>query len=135
MPNPWPKPEVDGDSRPFWEGLNQGELRIQRCEDCGRHIFYPRSICPDCFSDRVCWVRASGRGRIYSYTVVHRAQGPFVQDAPYVVAIVELEEGVRMMSRIVGPREEVAIEKPVRVVFTRVDDELVLPFFEVLKEG
>ncbi|MCL6517008.1 Zn-ribbon domain-containing OB-fold protein [Alicyclobacillus sp.] len=135
MPQPWPRPEVDSDSRPFWEGLKQGELRIQHCADCGRHIFYPRLLCPHCFSDRIEWVAASGRGSIYSYTVVHRAMGPFADEAPYIVAIVELEEGVRMMTRVVSPRDAVAIGRPVRVVFTQVDDALVLPFFEVTGEG
>ncbi len=120
----------DSDSRPYWEGLAQGELGIQRCDSCGQAVFYPRAICPHCFSNTLSWIVASGRGTIYSYTVAHQAFGPFAADVPFVVAIVELEEGVRMMSRIVGAaREEVAIGKAVQVTFEAVGEDLTLPYF------
>ncbi|MFM1654140.1 Zn-ribbon domain-containing OB-fold protein [Brevibacillus sp. B_LB10_24] len=124
-----PKPLIDDDSRPYWEGLKRGELLIQRCGDCNQSIFYPRALCPHCFSERVSWEKASGRGRIYSYTVVHRAFGPY--ETPYVVAIVELEEGVRMMTRILGDREKIAIDNRVEVTFEQVDDDLTLPYFQL----
>ncbi|MGQ7279553.1 Zn-ribbon domain-containing OB-fold protein [Brevibacillus thermoruber] len=127
-----PKPQIDNDSRPFWEAAQRGELLIQRCEACSQAIFYPRAICPHCFSERVSWITASGRGRIYSYTVVHRAFGPFAEETPFVVAIVELEEGVRMMTRIKGDRGQVAIDKPVAVCFERVDEDLTLPYFTLI---
>jgi uncharacterized OB-fold protein len=95
-----PAPVPDGDSKVFWEGVAQGKLLIQRCDACQRFIFYPRSICPHCFADTLSWVEAQGTGTIYSYTVVHRAFGPFAGQTPFVVAIVELTEGVRMMTRI-----------------------------------
>ncbi|WP_019119703.1 Zn-ribbon domain-containing OB-fold protein [Brevibacillus massiliensis] len=126
-----PKPVIDDDSRPFWEGLKRGELLIQRCGDCNRSIFYPRALCPHCFSERIAWEKASGRGRIYSYTVVHRAFGPYADETPYFVAIVELEEGVRMMTRILGDREKIAIDNRVEVIFEQVDDDLTLPYFQL----
>lgn len=131
MAGQFPKPVVDSDSKPFWDGLGRNELMIQKCEDCQQHIFYPRFLCPHCFSDQVSWIKASGLGEIYSYTVVHRAFGPFAEQTPYVVAIVELEEGVRMMTRIIGDREEIAIGKPVSVTYEQIDEELTLPYFKL----
>lgn len=131
MANTMPTVVRDGDTTEYWEGIDRGELRLQQCVDCGRNIFYPRSVCPHCMSDRLRWITATGRGRIYSYTVVHRSFGPFADQAPFVVAIVELEEGVRMMTRIVGRREEVRIDAPVEVTFVQADEELTLPYFKL----
>lgn len=126
-----PKPIPDGDSKPFWEGVQNHELLIQQCQDCHQHIFYPRSICPHCFSEDLSWLKSSGQGSIYSYTVVHKAFGPFREQTPYVVAIVELDEGVRMMSRIIGDRTEIAIGKPVEATFEVIDEDLTLPYFKL----
>jgi uncharacterized OB-fold protein len=139
-----PRPAPDGDSWPYWEGVARGELRIQRCEACGRHVFYPRSICPHCHAGRLAWVTASGEGTIYSYTIVHQAFGPFADQPPFVVALVELAEGVRLMTRILGPDgsrvpDGIAIGAPVRVVFEQVapangedgGEPLVLPYFRL----
>ncbi|MBI5445910.1 MAG: Zn-ribbon domain-containing OB-fold protein [Deltaproteobacteria bacterium] len=126
-----PRPLIDDDSRSFWEGAREQRLMIQRCGDCGKAVFYPRCICPHCFSEKLSWIQASGRGRIHSYTVVHRALPPFKDQTPYVVALIDLEEGVRMISRVVSDRRQVAIDKPVSVVYVKVDDEVTLPCFEV----
>ena len=123
--------QQDSDSRPYWEGLAQGELRIQRCDVCSRAVFYPRSICPHCHADQLSWIVASGRGTIYSYTVAHQAFGVFAEDAPYVVAIVELEEGVRMMTRIDAPRERVSIGLAVHVTFETMGENITLPYFRL----
>ncbi|HEX4207075.1 MAG TPA: Zn-ribbon domain-containing OB-fold protein [Ktedonobacteraceae bacterium] len=134
MPAHIPQPLVDGDSRPYWEGLARGELLIQRCDACSRYVFYPRSICPHCFADQLSWVAASGNGTIYAYTVVHQAYGPFADGVPFVIAIVELEEGVRMMTRIVdAQRERVAVGVAVRVTFAPVDEGLTLPYFQLVE--
>src|SRR6266487_1252834 len=126
--------QQDSDSRPYWEGLRQGELRIQRCNSCSKAVFYPRSICPHCHSDQLAWIVASGKGTIYSYTVVHQAFGPFAVDVPFVIAIVELQEGARMMSRIVdAPRERVAVGAAVRVTFENVGEDLTLPYFRLVE--
>lgn len=122
----------DSDSRPYWEGLKQGELRIQRCSSCSKAVFYPRALCPHCFSDQLTWIVASGKGSIYSYTVAHQAFGPFAADTPFVVAIVELEEGVRMMTRIIdAPREQVTVGAAVKVTFEIVGEDLTLPYFRL----
>ncbi len=129
----FPMPVVDSDSRVFWEGIARHELLIQRCEACQRYVFYPRACCPHCFADTLAWVRSEGIGTIYSYTVVHQAYGPFARQVPFVVAIVQLQEGVRMMSRIVGsPREAIRIGASVRVTFEQVDEQLTLPYFQLL---
>ena|ERR1700730_14264533 len=124
--------QQDSDSRPYWEGLTQGELRIQRCSTCSKAVFYPRSICPHCFADQLSWIVASGKGTIYSYTVAHQAFGAFAADIPFVIAIVELEEGVRMMTRVINaPRERVAVGAAVEVTFESVGEELTLPYFRL----
>jgi uncharacterized OB-fold protein len=98
-----PAPVVNADSRPYWEGARQGKLLLQRCGDCGTLRFFPRYLCTACGSDRTEWAEASGRGTVHSFTIVHRAAFPeFQARTPYVVALVDLEEGPRMMTNIVG---------------------------------
>ena len=124
----------DSDSIPYWEGLALGELRIQRCNSCSKAVFYPRAICPHCFSDQLTWTVASGKGTIYSYTVAHQAFGSFAADVPFVVALIELEEGVRMMSRLLdAPRERVTVGAAVQVTFEKVEEDLTLPYFRLLE--
>ena len=126
-----PLPAVDADSRPFWDAARAGRLVIQRCIECGLAQFYPRPRCVRC-DGGVEWTEATGDGTVYSYTVVHRAPheslGPLV---PYVIALVDLSEGVRMMSRLRGVgADEARIGLPVRVAFERLTDEISLPVFE-----
>ena len=124
----------DSDSLPYWEGLALGELRIQRCNSCSKAVFYPRAICPHCFSDQLSWIVASGKGTIYSYTVAHQAFGSFAADIPFVVALIELEEGARMMSRLLdAPRERVTVGTAVKVTFEKVEEDLTLPYFRLLE--
>ncbi len=130
-----PFPVPDGDSRPFWEGVQQQKLLIQRCETCQKFVFYPRSHCPHCFSEQLAWVQASGNGTIYSYTVVHQAYGPFAEQVPFVVALIELQEGVRMMSRITdAPPEAVRVDAPVQVAFVQVAEGVTLPYFRLIEQ-
>ena len=93
-------PQPDGDTQAFWDSIAHGGLRLQLCLHCKRHVFYPRSVCPHCSSTDLDWVESSGRGRVYSFTVVHRAPPGFA-GAPYVVALVDLDEDVRLMTRLV----------------------------------
>ena len=95
----YPVPDVV--SQPFWDGVAEGVLRIQRCRACGRHVFYPRAVCPHCTTGELGWVEASGHGVVHSFTVVHRAPAEYREEVPYVVALVELDEGVRMLTRLV----------------------------------
>lgn len=115
---------VDEYSKPFWSGLAECELRLQRCQSCGNHVFYPRGLCPNCHSTVLEWVIASGRGVIYSHTVVRRPAPIFRNDGPYVVALVDLVEDVRMLMRVDGLAPESAqVGLEVEVIFVEVDGE------------
>jgi uncharacterized OB-fold protein len=108
-------------------------MEIQRCEDCASFTFYPRALCPSCGSRALRWAPVSGRGRIYSLTIVHRpTNAAFKSETPYVVALIDLEEGCRMMSNVIGVQadpDQVKIGMPVEVVYERVTDDTVLPKF------
>jgi uncharacterized OB-fold protein len=132
-----PLPTPTGDSLTYWEGCRDGRLRLQRCADCGEHQSYPRVVCTRCMSDRLAWRDSTGKGRVFTYTVVERALSPaFEADVPYIVAVVELEEGVRMMTRLVNiPPPSVAIGIPVRVSFLKLSDTISLPVFEPDPDG
>lgn len=96
-------PISNADSAPYWEAASRDILLIRICRQCGQSHFMPRYICPFCWSDELDWVEASGRGTIYSFTIVHRASDPsFADRTPYVLALVELAEGPRMVSNIIG---------------------------------
>jgi hypothetical protein len=126
-----PLPRIDEESRGWWEALARHELYVQRCRGCGTKRFYPRAVCPACLSGATEWVRASGRGTVYSFTVTHQNQAPGFHDAvPYVLALVELAEGVTLMTNVVDcAPEEVRIGMPVEVVFEDVTAEVTLPKF------
>lgn len=101
-PHP-PAPVPNADSRPYWEAAARGQLVLKRCRACGKPHFPPRHLCPHCWSDDGEWITSSGRGVVYSFTVMHRAPMPqFAARVPYVVALVDLEEGPRMMANILG---------------------------------
>jgi uncharacterized OB-fold protein len=121
-------PVPDRYTAPFWEAARQGRLKIQRCESCGRPVFYPRSVCPNCLSSELEWIDCSGRGAVYSFTVVHRTSEEFRDQVPFTVGLIELEEGVRLMARL--DVAEPAVGMPVEVWFERVSDELSLPHFK-----
>jgi hypothetical protein len=126
-----PVPVVNSWTMNFWESADKGKLMIQRCQECGGYIFYPRMSCPFCFSDSIEWVESSGRGTVYSYTVVQsNAPSAFIADMPFVIAIVRLEEGVQMLTNIVGcSPDEVCCEMPVQVTFERLAEGVSLPKF------
>ena len=129
---PKPLPRIDEESKGFWEACQRHELYLQRCGDCGAFRYYPRALCPSCLSDRIEWVRSSGQGTIYTFTVVYQNLAPgFRDELPYVLAYVELEEGVRMLTNIVGcPPEAVRIGMPVEVIFEDVTPAVTLPKFK-----
>jgi len=98
-----PKPAASWESRAFWEGCGRHELVLQRCRDCGSVQHRPRGVCASCLSGGLSHFVASGRGRVYTFTVTHQNGVPPFRDAvPYVLAYVELEEGPRLMTNIVG---------------------------------
>lgn len=125
-------PPVNSETAPYWEGCREGELRLQRCAACAGLQFYPRLLCSHCGARDLTWVAASGNGRVRSFTIVRRAvSAAYEQDVPYVVALIELQEGPTMMSNVVGcDPEAVAIGMPVRVTFERWTDEISMPLFQ-----
>lgn len=111
---PRPTPET----QEFWDGARRGELRIQRCNDCDKAYFYPRTVCPECGGGNVEWFTASGRATLHSYGIAMRSL--YGYEAPYSIAIVELEEGPRMLSNIVGidqTPENLVLDMPLAVQF------------------
>ena len=129
-----PLPLANEDTAEYWEACKREELRMQKCGACGHIRFPPSVICPRCFSEDAAWEKMSGRGRVYTWIVVHRPQHPaFYDDVPYNVAIIELEEGPRMHSRIVGcANENIRIGMPVEVVFEKKNDDVTMPYFRPL---
>ena len=127
-----PLPSVSGETKTFWDACRRGELLIQKCDACGQFQWYPRGICAHCWAQDIKWVVASGEGTIWTFTVTHQNRtAGFVDDVPYVVALVELEEGVRMFCNIVECNyAEVKIGMPVEVTFTRATNEISIPFFK-----
>ena len=127
-----PLPIPDVVSKEFWEAARRHEFVIQHCRTCSRYIFYPRVLCPRCLSSNLEWVKSSGKGRVFSYTVIYQAAHPaFKSDVPYVYAIVGLDEGPRMATNIVGCNsEEVKVGMPVTIVFEDVTPEVTLVKFK-----
>lgn len=130
-----PLPQPTDLTRPYWQAAARGELHMQHCQACNRWQFYPRPFCVHCESDDLQWRAVSGLGRIYTYTVNHRAPNPFMkQRLPYVVALVELDEGPRLMANIQGDGAlETSIGRRVKVIFEAVSEELALPQFTLLE--
>jgi uncharacterized OB-fold protein len=124
------RPQPTPETRHYWEGAKAGELRLQRCDDCRHTYFPPRPFCPACASRQVSVFRASGRGRLFSYVINHRPAPGFT--APYAIAVVELDEGPRLMTNIVDcPQtpEALVLDMPVEVAFQKLDEEISLPVF------
>ena len=127
-----PLPEPTPETRHFWEGTRAGELRLQRCDDCGKVYFPPRSFCPACGSRAVSILVASGRGTLHTYVISHVAMPDSGLEAPYSVAVVELEEGPRLLTNIVECEqtpEALQLDMPVEVVFEDVTEEITLANF------
>jgi len=123
-----------GESDFYWEKAKAHELWLRHCDDCNKAYFYPRDICPMCFSRNTSWVQASGKGTLHTFAIVHRAPTPaFRDDAPFVVAMVDLEEGPRMPTNLVGVEPDPAnikVGMAVEVVFEDITDEIALPKFK-----
>jgi uncharacterized OB-fold protein len=126
-----PLPHIDEENRPWWEALQRHELYVQKCRDCGALRYYPRALCTECLSAHTEWLRASGKGKIYTFTVTNQNPAPgFRESLPYVMAYVELDEGLKMLTNIVDCRpEEVRIGMPVEVVYEDVTPEVTLAKF------
>lgn len=129
-----PLPVVTEENRPFWDSCKEGALRLQRCSECSEFRYPPSVICPNCSSMNSSWELVSGRGSIFSFVTYRRLyHKAFAKLLPYVVAVVELEEGPRMLTRITDTAEQDSIRcgLPVTVCFESVSDEIVLPLFKI----
>ena len=124
-------PIINAESEPFWAGARERKFLIRHCTACGRDHFYPRHYCPYCWSENCEWQPACGKGRIYSYTVIHHHDLPPFRDmVPYIVALVELEEGVCVTSNIVECTPDVVhVGMPVEVIYQQITEEITLPQF------
>lgn len=128
-PIPVPTPETQF----FWDKCKEHELWLQRCETCQHVFFYPRMHCPECLSEDVPGFRASGKGILWTYMINHRPVPGFEDDGPYAIAVVQLEEGPRMMSNIVGIEntpENLVLDMPLEVVFEDATEEISIPKFK-----
>lgn len=127
-----PLPQATEITQPYWTAASQGKLVYQYCPSCQHWQFFPRAFCVSCGADEVEWREASGRGRIYTFTINRRAPNPYMKTKlPYAVAIVETEEGVKTMANIIhADLENLRIGMPVKVAFEAVNEELALPQFE-----
>lgn len=128
-PIPVPTPETQH----YWDGAKAGELRLQRCKDCSKTYFPPRPFCPECASRSVEVFTASGKGKLYSYIINHRPAPGFEDDGPYAIAVVELDEGPRLMSNIVEcdqTPEALQLDMALEVTFEKVNDDITLPQFK-----
>jgi uncharacterized OB-fold protein len=130
---PWtrPEPPQSDTSAPFWDATRDGRLMLQWCSSCEVAIFFPRAVCPRCLGDTLQWRQASGQGRVYAVTVEHRAQDPrMTSRVPFAIALVDLDEGVRMMSNVVGCEpDDVVVGMPVALAWERLPDGRQLPQF------
>jgi uncharacterized OB-fold protein len=128
-------PEVNSDTEPWWAATRECRLLVQRCRACGRFQHYPRYLCVHCSSTDLEFVDASGSGRVYSFTVVHRAPSTAFK-TPYVVALVRLAEGPLLLTNIVGPAPgEVRCDMAVTVAWTPLSDGRNLPVFKPSEES
>ena len=120
-----PAPFLSPENKPFWDAASEGRLSIKRCKDCGQAHYYPRALCPFCFSDNTEWFDAKGTGEIYTYSVMRRGA-----PVPYALAYVTLDEGVSMLTNLVDcDFDALAIGQRVKVVFKASEDGTQVPMF------
>ena len=129
---PRPRPMNETLSKPFWEATKRHELVLPRCRTCSKIFFYPREQCPNCYSSDLDWTQVSGKGRLYTFTVVHQTAHPaFQPEAPHIYAIVQLNEGPRMPSNLIGcDIEDARIDMAVEAVFDDASDDYTLVKFK-----
>ena len=128
-----PIPYPNAETQFFWDKVNDGELWIQRCKDCSKPYFYPRFFCPNCFSKNVEWFKTSGKGKLHTYMINHRGPPAFQDETPYAIAIVELDEGPRMMTNIHGIEntpEKLVLDMPLEVTFEEIAEGRKVPYWK-----
>jgi uncharacterized protein len=122
-------PNVTRELKPFFDAAREHKLAVQKCDSCGALRFPAAPLCLACDSDKASWVPVSGRGQVFSFTVMHRAYHPAFK-APYTLAVIELNEGVKMTSSLIGIEpSKVKCGMPVEVAFDKLSDEVTLPRF------
>ncbi len=128
--NPMPVPTRYFDYEGYWKGIDENKLTLQKCGDCGAWCHQPQPMCPDCHSIERKWEEVSGKGTVYSWVTYHESQEPSFK-APYSVVLVELDEGMRLISNLVDVKpDEIEIGMKVEVVFDKIMDEITLPKFK-----
>ena len=130
---PLPTP-LTPEAKPYWDGLKEHKLMLPTCQDCGKSFFYPRILCPHCHSRNITWIQASGKGRLYSFEIVYQQLNRrFQVPTPYVLAMIELDEGPRMMSNLINIEPDpkhVKCDMPVEVVYEQLTDAITIPLFQ-----
>lgn len=136
LERPLPQPRTP-EAKPYWDGLKEHKLMLPKCGDCSAVFFYPRAVCTECQSRNITWIQASGKGKLYSFEILHRA---FVREVkvplPYVLAMIELEEGPRLLSNLINIAPDpkvIACDMPVQVVFQKLTDDVTIPLFQPAK--
>ena len=133
LDRPLPQP-MTPEAKPYWDGLKDGKLMIPKCGDCGHTFFYPRILCPRCSSRAITWIQASGKGKLHAFGIAHQLfNRAFKVPAPFVLAMIELEEGPRMLSNLVNVEPDPKVVKcdmPVELVFNKLTDDVTLPLFQ-----
>ena len=129
---PRPRPMNETLSKPFWEATKRHELVLPRCRTCSKIFFYPREQCPNCYSSDLDWTQVSGKGRLYTFTVVHQTAHPaFQPESPHIYAIIQLNEGPRMPSNLIGCEiEDARIDMAVEAVFDDASEDYTLVKFK-----
>jgi uncharacterized OB-fold protein len=131
---PKPKPRPAPESLPYWQAAREHRLALPKCEDCQKFWFPPSRTCPHCLSTNFSFQNVSGKGKIFSFVTFHRVYRPaFTNDVPYVVALIELDEGPRLLSNIMGvTHDQVKCEMRVEVVFDDYDEDISIPKFKLV---
>ncbi len=128
-----PVPSITPDLSEFFEGARNNRLIVQKCEQCARLRFPAYEICSNCRSTRASWVPVSGRGEVFSFNIMHQVYHPgFAAEVPYAVVVIELEEGCKFVSNLVGVKpHEIRCGMPVEVIFEKLSDEVTIPKFRL----
>src|SRR5437867_4466804 len=132
MADEWYLPVVDSESEPYWAGAREGKLMIMRCRACGGNYFYPRRYCPACWSDDTEWLQASGKGTVYTYSIIHQNPAPPFRDmVPYAVVIADLDENVRFTANWARDVDlsKLTVGTRVGVEFEAINERISLPRF------
>jgi uncharacterized OB-fold protein len=133
LDRPLPQP-ITPEARPYWDGLKQERLMLPKCGDCGHVFWYPRVLCPRCHSRQIAWVQSSGQGSLYAFEIAHQSFNRAMKiPRPYVLAMIQLTEGPRMLSNLINVEPDpsaVKIGMPVEVVFTKLTDDVTIPLFQ-----